>query len=186
MDNSGVLAIDRQLCWGAKVSYVFRSQVVLICKDLRIEPDYLMACMAFETGETFQANVRNMAGSPAIGLIQFMPQTAIALGTTSEKLAAMYPVTQLEYVHKYFAPLRGKLRTLADVYMAILWPAAIGKKLDYVLFSKHHPVTKRYVQNSGLDYNANGEITKAEACKKVTAAYDKGMLPGNLYVPKGP
>ena len=36
----------------------------------------LMAVMSFETGGTFNPNIRNAAGSGATGLIQFMPSTA--------------------------------------------------------------------------------------------------------------
>jgi hypothetical protein len=43
---------------------------------------------------------------------------------------------QLDYVEKYFKPQSGKLNTLVDVYMAILYPAVIGKPSDYALFEK--------------------------------------------------
>jgi hypothetical protein len=48
--------------------------------------------------------------------------------------------------------------------MAILWPAAVGKSNDYVLFSSP---SKAYEQNKGLDLNKDGNITKAEAAAKV-------------------
>ncbi len=42
--------------------------------------------------------------------------------------------------------------------MAILWPAAIGKPLEHVLFRKGDPLSpKRYVQNAGPDYSKDGE-----------------------------
>lgn len=41
-----------------------------------------MAAMAFESGETFSPSIKNAAGSGAVGLIQFMPSTAKALGTS--------------------------------------------------------------------------------------------------------
>lgn len=53
------------------------------------------------TGERFRANTVNRA-SGATGLIQFMPSTAKQLGTTTDKLAAMTEVDQLDYVAKYF------------------------------------------------------------------------------------
>ena len=46
---------------------------------------------AISTGDIFRANIKNAAGSGAVGLIQFMPSTARSLGTTSERLAAMTP-----------------------------------------------------------------------------------------------
>ena len=52
-----------------------------------MNPDYLMSCMAFESMETFRADIPNKAGSKAIGLIQFMPKTAIGLGTTTKDIS---------------------------------------------------------------------------------------------------
>ncbi|MEN0106516.1 MAG: transglycosylase SLT domain-containing protein [Pseudomonas sp.] len=168
------------LAWGQKVSKPFRDRLVDVATTLKVEPNYLMACMAFESGETFSPSIKNAAGSGAVGLIQFMPSTAQALGTTCQQLAAMSAVKQLDYVEKYFLPRAGKLKSLEDVYMAILWPVAIGKPLDYVLFDKSDPEhPKRYIQNAGLDFNRDGKITKAETAVKVRAKLDKGCLAGN-------
>ncbi len=109
-----------------------------------------------------------------------MPTTAQALGTSTDQLAAMSNVQQLDFVEKYFLPSKGRLQSLEDVYMAILWPAAIGKPLDYVLFDKNdaaHP--KRYVQNAGLDLDKNGQITKGETASKIRDKLNKGLLPDN-------
>lgn len=166
------------IAWGNKVSAPFRNKVLEVCINIGADPNHLMACMAFESGETFSPSVKNAAGSGAIGLIQFMPSTAQALGTTTDKLAAMSAVKQLDYVELYFKPKSGKLKTLEDVYMAILWPAAIGSPLDYVLFAKNDPDhPKRYIQNAGLDFNSDGVITKAEAANKVRLKLEKGLKP---------
>jgi hypothetical protein len=166
------------IAWGRRVSEEFRRRMIDIAIDLDIPVDYLMACIAWESGRTFRPDMKNMAGSGATGLIQFMPKTARALGTTTESLAKMSAEDQLFYVHKYFAPYRGKLKTLEDVYMAILWPAAIGKPYDYVLFNRLSKPTT-YRQNAGLDYNKDGNITKWEACAKVRAELDRGFEPEN-------
>lgn len=135
--------------------------------------DWLMACIAWETGESFSPSVRNSAGSGATGLIQFMPSTDKGLGTSTEALSKLSAEAQLDYVYRYFLPYRGRLQSLADTYMAILWPAGIGKPLDWVLWSAlTSPIT--YRQNAGLDINRNGVITKAEAVAKVQAKLDKG------------
>lgn len=164
-----------QVAWGAKVSADFKAKVIQISKELAIKPDFLMACMAFETGETFSPSIKNAAGSGATGLIQFMPSTAQGLGTSTAALAAMTAVDQLDYVKKYFHPYRGRLMTLEDVYMAILYPAAIGKGADSTLFKEG---TKAYTQNKGFDANHDGVITPAEVSVKVRAKYTKGMSPG--------
>lgn len=166
------------LAWGAEVSPAFRARVKAIGDYLEVDPSHLMACMAFETGETFDPSIRNAVGSGAVGLIQFMPATAQALGTSTEALARMSAVAQLNYVERYFAPRRGKLKTLEDVYMAILWPAAVGKPNSHVLFDRKDPrFPRRYVQNAGLDLDKNGRITKAEAGAKVRRKLEKGLLP---------
>lgn len=166
------------LAWGKKVLQEFRNRVREVARTLGTDVNHLMACMAFESGETFSPSIRNAAGSGAVGLIQFMPSTAGALGTTTEALAAMTAVEQLKYVEKYFKPRKGKLDSLEDVYMAILWPAAIGKPDDYVLFAKSNPQhPKRYIQNAGLDFNHDGVITKKEAAAMVRKNLDKGLRP---------
>jgi hypothetical protein len=170
------------LAWGNKVSSVFRARVTAIAGKIGCQPSDLMGCMAWESGRTFSASIRNGAGSGAVGLIQFMPQTASALGTTTAALAAMTPEQQLDFVDYYFRPWRGHLHNLSDLYMAILWPAGIGKSDDAVLFDKAdtaHP--KLYLQNRGLDVNANGQITRGECCAKVKDMLALGMAPGNVW-----
>ncbi len=127
---------EQRLAWGRKVSAEFRARVFTICGELGIAPDHLMACMAFESGESFSPSKENAAGSHAMGLIQFMPTTAAALGTTTEQLAAMTAEEQLLFVRKYFLPQKGRLHNLGDVYMAILWPAAVGKPEEVMRCSR--------------------------------------------------
>lgn len=165
------------LAWGARVSPAFRTRVRTICTDLGFDPSWLMACMAFESGETFRANIKNAAGSGAVGLIQFMPRTAEELGTSVDLLGMLSPEEQLDFVYRYFLPYKGKLKALSDVYMAILWPAAIGRPEDSILWSKEQRPTT-YRQNSGLDSNKDAIITKAEAASKVAAKLKAGLTLG--------
>jgi hypothetical protein len=143
----------------------FINKVKDVAKELNCSFIDLLCCMAFETGRTFNPGIQNSIG--ATGLIQFIRPTAIGLGTTTDKLAAMTRVEQMDWVLKYFkaGPVRKiAAPSLEDLYMQILWPKAVGKPLDYVLFS--HP-SIAYVQNKGLDANKDGAITKAEAAVKV-------------------
>lgn len=166
--------------WGQKVSQTFRDRVVWCASKLEVPVDYLMAVMAFETAGTFRADIRNMAGSGATGLIQFMPATARGLGTTTDDLAAMSPEDQLNFVYRYFLPYKGRLKTLSDVYMAVLWPRAIGKPEDYVLWNKvSRPTT--YRQNAGLDLDKDEQITKAEAASLVQEMLRRGMQDENVW-----
>ena len=141
----------------------FRERVVEIAENLEIDPNFLMAIMSFESGATFSPNVKNkLSGAP--GLIQFMAKTAEGLGTSLAKLAKLKAEEQLDFVERYFLPFKGKLKTIEDAYMAVLYPKAVGKGKDFVLFKKG---TQNYKQNSGLDVNGDGEITVAEAAAKV-------------------
>jgi hypothetical protein len=168
-------AIQRDICWGAKVSLRFKMGVLWIEQQLGLHADFLMACMAFETGGTFSPSVKNGAGSSGTGLIQFMASTAKSLGTTVTELAAMDAVKQLSYVYRYFERFDSKGHDLSDwgledTYMAILYPAAIGKPIDWALPWKYGSLA--YQQNAGLDLNRDEVITKAEAAagprKKLT------------------
>lgn len=171
------------LAWGAKVSPVFRDRVWWIADELTklqggvvFDANYLMACMAFESGESFSASKKNPASS-ATGLIQFMSATAVDLGTTTARLAAMKDEDQLSFVFKYFEKMiksRGPIRSLDDCYMAILWPKAIGKTSEYQLWVKG---TGAYSVNAGLDKNKDHVVTKAEAASKVMEKLVKGLQP---------
>ena len=160
-----------EIAWGRRVSAPFKNKVLQICSGLGCDPSHLMSAMAFETGERFTSSVTNKV-SGATGLIQFMPATAKGLGTTTAALAAMLEIDQLDFVARYFKPHTGKMTSLSDVYMAILWPKAIGKPEAHVLFKKP---AKTYQQNAGLDVNKDGEITKGEAAAKVMAKLTKGL-----------
>lgn len=171
------VASGRKLAWGSKVSQTFRDRVWWIADTLKMDGNFIMAAMAWESGESFSASKKNMAGSGATGLIQFMPTTAKGLGTTTDALAKMSAEDQLNYVYRYFLDaikVHGPLTTLEDVYMSILWPAAIGQSASYVLWdSKSKPTTFR--QNAGLDTNKDGQITKYEAASHVREKLVKGL-----------
>lgn len=161
------------IAWGSKVSPAFRSKVIDMSARIGVDPDDLMSCMAFESAETFRADIKNAAGSGAVGLIQFMPSTAKGLGTSIELLSVMTPESQLDYVEKYFKPYSGKMKNLGDIYMAILWPAGIGKSDEWVLWNQaNRPIT--YRQNTGLDINKDSVITRGEAIKKIMEKKQKG------------
>lgn len=158
---------EPKIVWGKLVTASFKKKVLDICKRQKMDPNHLMAAMAFETAGTFSPAIKNGAGSGATGLIQFMPSTAKGLGTTTAQLAKLSGEEQLDLVEAYFRPYAGRCNTLSDVYMAILWPAAVGKSEDFVLFDKATK-PKTYRMNQGLDKDRNGKITKSEAATLVT------------------
>lgn len=148
----------------------FESAVSALSGELGVPTGAILAVMDFETGGSFSTNVRNAAGSGATGLIQFMPKTARSLGTTTDELARMTRGQQMVYVAKYFRQFKGLIRggNIDDVYMAVLYPKAIGKPDGYALFRSG---TIAYRQNAGLDTNKDGVITKFEAAAKVRAKF---------------
>jgi hypothetical protein len=164
---------SQQIAWGAIVSPAFKAKLIEISQSIGIDPNYLISAIAFETGETFSPSIRNRSG--ATGLIQFMPDTAVELGTSTADLAVMTAENQMDYVEKYFNPYKSMLETIEDVYMAILWPTAIGKPNSWVLFSRP---SAQYDRNSGLDTNKDGNITKEKAAAMVKAKLLKGRGAG--------
>ena len=163
------------LAWGAKVDDNFRARVRFFANELGADPSHLMACMAFETSRTFSPSIKN-PNSSGTGLIQFMRDTAVGLGTTVEALAQMTALEQLEFVRKYFLPYAGKLNTLADCYAAVIWPRAVGKPDDYVVFGKG---STAYEHNAGLDFDRNGAVTKGECAEIVEKLLTEGLRPEN-------
>jgi peptidoglycan hydrolase-like protein with peptidoglycan-binding domain len=142
----------------------FRDKVLEIAARLDTNPNFLLAVMSFESGGTFSPSVKNQAGSGAVGLIQFMPATARGLGTTTEELVKMSAEAQLDFVEKHFKPFKSRLNTIEDTYMAVLFPRAVGKGNEFVLFE--HP-SVAFTQNRGLDIDGDGRITVFDAAFKV-------------------
>lgn len=147
------------------------SAINRVAKKHQFDPEHLFANIHFETSGTFSPSIRNaQAGQTATGLIQFIEKTAKHLGTSTEELSKMSDVEQMEWVDKYFSQYDLKDASRADVYMAILWPRAIGKDNDYPLWRKG---TESYKVNSKLDINGDGVVTKGEAAKKVDDKWNK-------------
>ena len=152
----------------------FQQGVEQLAQKYNVSVQDLYAVMSFETGGTFDPAQKNLQGSGATGLIQFMPSTAKGLGTSTEELSKMTRTEQLKYVDKYFSNKGIEGGNLDDLYMAILFPVAVGKPDNFVLFGEGAIEGYRgtaYEQNSGLDLNRDGSITKAEAAAKVREHY---------------
>lgn len=146
----------------------FRFAVCQMADRLGTDPDWHVAVMSSETGHTFDPSIRNPQGG-AVGLIQFMPSTAKRLGTTTDELAAMSQVEQLDFVEQYYQPFAGKMNSATDVYMATFMPAFVGKPdsniiavqgSDEMVFGIRSGTI--YSQNHGFDHNNDGVITNGE------------------------
>lgn len=173
-------AVDRRaIPWGLRAQALhpdFIDGLLWIEMKIGLRPEILLPCMMFESN--INPKARNPQSS-ASGLIQFMAATAKNLGTTIEKIRAMDAMGQLSYVYKYFANQREDWTgmSVADVYMAILWPMAVGKSDDYVLWAVSNGA---YTVNKGLDWNRDGRITKAEATKRIYELEKEGYEDGNV------
>ena len=112
----------------------------------------------------------------ATGLIQFMPEVAESLGTTTDEIREMSRAEQVKLIDKYFDmnklpdnPTAGQLKT------NVLMPAYTDKSDDFELMTKNKQFTdgeagnpNTYFQNQGLDSNKDGFITIGEAGGSVT------------------
>ena len=137
----------------------FLSKVSDISARLGILPDWLMIVM--KTESTLNPAAVNPA-SGATGLIQFMPDTAQSLGTSTAALKVMSNVVQLDYVYKYFAPYAGRISSPQDMYIITFFPRALGKPDDYVLQTDTISAARIAGQNAPYDLNKDKTITAGE------------------------
>jgi hypothetical protein len=141
----------------------FINKVKNISSKLNIDPNWLMAIMYWESAKTFSPSITNPIG--AVGLIQFIPNTAKGLGTTSSALKNMTAVQQLDYVYKYYLPYKGKLKNYIDTYFVTFFPLAVGKPDDYVLQTNSLSSSLIASQNPAFDTDKNKKIQVWEVKK---------------------
>ncbi len=157
---------------------IFEQKVREVSSKLEIPPEWLMAVMYSES--RFNAAAENFRGSGAVGLIQFMPATAKDMGISTQKLGKMTHEQQLEWVYRYMNMYRkkyGDYQSLADFYLAILYPKARNQEACYVLYANP---SKSYKQNIGLDEDKDGRVTVGDIDKRM-----KRMFP-SAYMKKIP
>lgn len=133
-----------------------------IANNLDISDSWLLAVMHFES------RLNPMARNPisrATGLIQFMPATLAQWGLTVDHVAAMSFERQLDLVEKYLKPYKSKFQSLTDVYLAVFYPAAIGKPLD---FKFPHKV---WEQNKVFDTKKRGYLLKSDIVDVISSRY---------------
>ena len=130
-----------------------------------LDPAKVAPIIEFESARTWSPAVKGPKAFTrppgyAVGLIQFAPDTAIALGTTTADLEKMTFAEQLPFVVEHFKR-QGieRLKSLGDYYAAVFWPAAVGQPDSYVIASAGSPA---YEANKGLDHGQKGQITKAD------------------------
>lgn len=137
----------------------FIRKVNAVSSYLGIQPDWLMTIMFAES--TLNEKAVNRV-TRATGLIQFMPATAVGLGTTVDYLLTLSNVEQLDWVQKYYAPYRNRLKSVYDLYLVTFFPVALGKADNWVMQTSRLSARIIAEQNPGVDINKDGQITVGE------------------------
>ena len=112
-----------------KSGMALAKEIVAVAKRTGAHPYDLANLINFESAGTFKSDVKNPV-SGATGLIQFMPKTAIGLGTTTAKLAQLSPVAQMAWVEKYLKQFSAPKGTVQGLYMSVFYPKAMRWELD--------------------------------------------------------
>ena len=144
----------------------FEEKVKIVASNLDIPPEWLMAVMYSES--RFNPSVRNHRGSGATGLIQFMVPAVKdlnrRLGTRfyMHDIRQMSANEQMDLVQEYLQTMRERYRdfeSLTDLYLAILYPKALEKEGNYIMYSRP---SRMYAQNIGLDENKDGSVSVSD------------------------
>lgn len=163
----------------------FEQTVRNISTTLGINPNWLMMVMWSESRLNAQAvnkqpgdneNPQVRATTRATGLIQFMPDTALTLGTTTKALFAMNAIDQLGYVYKYFKPWIGRIKSYFDLYMVTFFPDAVGRPDDYILQTKKLSASTIAKQNPFFDVNKDGKLTVGEIKRRMYESIPKAIV----------
>lgn len=135
--------------------------------ELHVSVDALAAIISHESG--FDPHIVNQIG--ATGLIQFIPSTAISLGTTVQELRKMSFQQQLPYVIKFYKSRCSGL-SIGDLYLCTFCFNLIGKPDSTVAAREGEPGVGPchnsasedtvYRQNKSLDFNKDGVITAGD------------------------
>lgn len=132
--------------------------IARVAKNIGVDPNDLAAVISFETGGTFNPNIRNPKSS-ATGLIQFMAgsggKKGLYYGMTRDQFGGLSFDEQMKYVERYFRE-RGfdgkKKRDVADTYTAVTG-------YGYRKGSKAYELNRVWDSNKD-DYIAKGEMVK--------------------------
>lgn len=143
---------------------IFAEKVISISKDLNIDPRWLMIVMYNESG--LNPKAKNPL-STATGLIQFMESTAKVLGTTTANIYNMTNLQQLDLVKKYISSYAPLIKSVGDAYLAVFYPLALKKSLNYIFPENVVKVNRIF------DLNKDGILTKQEFLNYVNQKYQK-------------
>ena len=124
-----------------------QQRVQQIATKLGVKPEDLYFVFYKETIGSFDPAKQNST-SKAVGLIQFIPDTAAKLGVTTEQLKTMGAVKQLDYVEKYFGSK--KFKNAYDLYLYVFFPLGVGKPSSFVLQNQNQSAQLISTQNPAI------------------------------------
>jgi hypothetical protein len=152
-------SLDAKIIKELKISKYFnkcdRKEARRICKELGIETKWFYSAIKIESGGNRKAQNKN---SKATGLIGFLPSTAKRLNTSVEEIQQMSNIEQFECIKKYIkVSTKGrKIKSKIDLYLAILYPSALGRPNSYVIAKKN---TNACNWNKPLDVDKDSTLT---------------------------
>lgn len=154
------------------ISSEFAKDIVKVSSEIKCNPEDLTALMKLES------NLNPAGGKHRVGLIQFGESTAKNLGTSKDKLRAMTPSQQLEYVKKYFLQNKADAKipqdkelSAGELYGLAFTPSRVSKD---VLCKKGEACYGG--GNSKLDFDHNGKITKDDLAKKLNTIKQENIF----------
>lgn len=150
-----------------KLPQTHLNKVLEVSQKLKIDVNWLLAVMYFETARTFSPQKTNSIGS--VGLIQFTHD----VGTPNQKkingkvyslgyIKSLDFIEQMDLVHEYYKPYVGKMSNFLDVYLVTFFPAALSKSESYVLKTSSLSASLIAKQNPIFDSNKDKKITRSE------------------------
>lgn len=156
-----------------KTTPAFQRKLIGVADRRGLDPGYLAAVIHFESAYNPQAINKH---SGAVGLIQWLKNSAESVGTSHAELMQMSALDQLDYVEKWYEdrdPLK-RIETPEDHYLAVFSPGNMYKPPGTVIATRPEggcgvPPKGAYCQNAGLDRNGDGIVTNTEAAAPVLA-----------------
>lgn len=167
IDASLANALDQKLGAG------FAAKVEEVSKNLNCNPNDLLAMMYSESG--INPNIRGYNG--ATGLIQFMPSVLSAYGYTTDQVANMSGVEQLDLVEelllqsKAMSGYSASDRIDAGTLYAMCFLPAVAK--NDILCTNSGNLSWAYSANSPLDRDGDGAISKSDLAARLSAKYNE-------------
>jgi hypothetical protein len=156
----------------AETSPAFRAELWDLAERTKWPPHEVAAVMSLESG--FDPRATNPKGG-ATGLIQWMPDTARAYGTTTDALRALSREEQLPYVERFLRSRPGWSRP-GDTYLRVFWSAAVKEPDEFVIsragekvYEANNLRTKDGKLVGGLDHDKDGTLTAGDVRRALLA-----------------